>query len=362
MKKTPLILSGILIGMFSCAPENNAPLTYKDQTFTDYFKRTSGVVAMDGGYSIPLSDGRSLFTYSDSYIDNYNFTTHTVPCLFQVRNAVQTYTIADPSQQTTLLGSGSPASFFQVGADNNYWFWPQHGYQQNDTVYVFMQRLHGIGTAPFFEVIDSNYVAKIHFPDLTVSGYSLLPSKNGIVFGTSVFKEGGYYYVYGIKGNGFGNDLFVARYPENNIYASWEYYDGGSWSTNVNNATSIYDEFTYSFYCIKVNSKYLLITAEFSVGCNQGKTIYTQTSTSPYGPFTNRKEVWEVDDTLNGNYPFFYFGLAHPEFTNGNNELLITYCINGYGTCENTCISGQMDPNVYRPKAIRVPYSLMGVE
>ncbi len=362
MKKTNLIICSIIISMFSCAPENNPPQTYKDQTFTNHFKQTSGIVAMDGGYSIPLSDGRSLFTYSDSYVDNYNFTTNTVPCLFQVRNGMQTYNIADPSQQTTYLGSGTPASFFQVGTDNNYWFWPQHGYQQNDTIYVFLQRLHSIATAPFFEVIDSNYIAKIHFPDLTVSGYSLLPSKNGISFGTSVVKDGGYCYVYGIKGNGFGNDLFVARYPENNIYATWEYLDGFIWTTNPVNADVIHAEFCYSFYVTKVNGKYILITCEFSVGCNQGKTIYTQISDYPYGPFANRKEVWKVDDTLNGNYPFFYFGLAHPEFPNGNNELLITYCINGYGTCENTCIGGQMDPNVYRPKAIRVPYSVMGIE
>lgn len=360
MNRDQLIICSLFILLSSCAPE--PAQTYKDQTFTDYFKRTSGVIAMDGGYSIPLSDGRSLFTYSDSYVDNYNFTTNTVPCLFQVRNAVQTYNISDPSVQTTYLGSGSPASYFQIGTDNSYWMWPQHGYQNGDTVYVFMQRLHSLPADPYFEVLDdSSYVAKIHFPDLTVSGYSLLPDQNDIVFGTSVFKEGGYCYVYGIKGNGFGNDLYVARFPETNIYASWEYYNGSNWDNNVNNAASVYNEFSYSFYCLKVNSKYVLITCEFSVGCNQGKTIYTQISNSPVGPFTNRKEVWKVDDTKNGNYPFFYFGLPHPEFNNGNNELLITYCINGYGTCEPAC-SGQMDPNIYRPKAIRVPYNLMGVE
>jgi hypothetical protein len=359
MKRTHSLFILLILGFISCAPE--PPQTYKDQTFTDHFKQTSGIVAMDGGYSIPLTDGRSLFTYSDSYVDNYNFGTNTIPCFFQVRNAIQTYNISDPSVQTTLLGSGSPASFFQIGSDNSYWFWPQHGYQHNDTIYVFLQRLHSIATDPYFEQLDSSYVAKLHFPDLTVSGYSLLPNQNGISFGTSVFKEGGYCYVYGIKSSGFGNNLYVARFPESNIYSTWEYYNGINWTTNVNNANAIHNEFTYSFYCIKVNSKYLLITTEFSVGCNQGKTIYTQTASNPYGPFTNRKEVWKVDDVLNGNYPFFYFGLAHPEFNNGNNELLVTYCINGYGSCEPAC-TGQMDPNIYRPKAIRIPYGLMGVE
>ncbi len=97
--RNQFIFCGICILLFSCAPQDQSP-AYKDQTFTDYFKQTSGVVAMDGGYSIPLSDGRSLFTYSDSYIDNYNFTTQTVPCWFQVRNAGEADRKVHPESQT----------------------------------------------------------------------------------------------------------------------------------------------------------------------------------------------------------------------------------------------------------------------
>ena len=91
----------------------------------------------------------------------------------------------------------------------------------------------------------------------------------------------------------------------------------------------------------------------------QGKNILTATSVNPWGPFTGQHSVWQVDDTLKGHFPFFYMANAHPEFDNGNEELLITYCINGYGTCVETCNDNKMDPDVYRPKAIRVPYSLI---
>jgi hypothetical protein len=63
-----------------------------------------------------------------------------------------------------------------------------------------------------------------------------------------------------------------------------------------------------------------------------------------------------VDDSLNGHFPFFYLANPHPEFDNGRNELLITYSINGYESCFNSCINGRMDPNVYRPRAVRVPF------
>ena len=55
----------------------------------------------------------------------------------------------------------------------------------------------------------------------------------------------------------------------------------------------------------------------------------------------------------------FYMANAHPEYDNGKEELLITYCINGYGDCLKTCTDNRMDPDIYRPKAIRVPFKLI---
>lgn len=109
-----------------------------------------------------------------------------------------------------------------------------------------------------------------------------------------------------------------------------------------------------------MNDKYVLLTTEFSLGCDSGSEIYSYVSHTPYGPFENKKTVWRVDDTLEGHLPFFYSAIAHPEF-NENNELLITYCINKYGDCVETCINNRFNPDYYRPKAIRVPFSFIGI-
>lgn len=352
-----------LLFLFACQKNNpeTANATYKDSVFTENFRRTSGLVAGDGGYSIPLSDNRSLWGFGDSHINYYDAATQTVPCLFQVRNAIQVMGISDPTAQQTLTGSGSIPSYFSVGSNNNYWFWPGAGYQNGDTVYVLLSRIRSTGTGGSFgfEGVDSNYVAKIKFPQLTVSGYSLLPSKNGIVFNVSVVKDGDYNYVYGIKQNGFGNGLYVARFPSANIYAAWEFYNGSAWSANAGTAAPIANEFTSSFNICRIKNKYVLITTEFSVGCDQGKNIYSAVSDNPFGPFTNKKSIWVVDDLWQGHYPFFYLANAHPEYDNGTNELLITYSINGYDNCVNTCINNRKNPDHYRLKAIRVPYKVM---
>lgn len=339
-------------------------VTYKDSVFTEYFRRTTGWVAGDGGNSIPLNNGNSLWLWGDSHIGNYDAASNTVPCLFQVRNAGLLMGIENPGKQITYTGSSSPASWFHYGNNNNYWFWPGAGYQYQDTAYIFLTRIRATGSGGGFgfEGIDTPYIAKVKIPEMTVSGYSILSSKNGIVFNNGVIKDGNYNYVYGIKGNGFGNDVFLARFPISNIYASWEYYGHDGWSTNISSIQKIHSEFTSSFSFCKIKNKFVMITTEFSVGCDQGKHIYSYTADEPYGPFTNKQTIWTLDDTLQGHYPVFYLANTHPEYDNGKNELLITYCINGYGTCVETCVNNRKDPDSYRPKAIRVPYKAIDKE
>ena len=359
-----IIFFAIILFFVSCKKNHtDTPYglaTYKDLNFTNYFKRTTGWVAGDGGFSVALNNGNSLWLWGDSHIGFYDPTTKSVPCLFQVRNAGLLMGINNPQNQTTLTGTSNPASYFYFGTNTNYWFWPGAGYQNGDTAYVFLSRLKANGGGTFgFTEVDSNYVAKIKIPEMSIVGYSILPPKNGIVFNNAVVKNGVYNYIYGIKSNGFGNDLFVARFPIANLYAAWEYYGTAGWSTNLSSLQKIHSEFTSSFNVCKIKNKYILITTEFSVACDQGKNIYSYTSDEPYGPFVNKKTVWTLDDQFQGHYPFFYLANAHPEYDNGNNELLITYCINEYGSCVNTCIEGRKDPNFYRPKAIRVPYKLI---
>lgn len=363
-----ITISSILL--LSCKKESD-PIdvilsneTYKDTIFTEFFKRTSGVVAADAAVSIGLSNGKSLWLYGDSYIDNYDAVTKTVPCLFQVRNAGVLMGIKDPqSNPSTLLGTGSPKSYLAVGTNAAYWFWPGAGYQKGDTCYVFLSRILATGAAGGFgfEEVDSQYVARIKVSDMTKLTYTNLGNKKKISFTNGTVNADGFIYVYGIRDNGFGRDLLVARYPENNLYAEWEYHGTGIWTKDISAALKIHSEFTSSFHVVKVEGKYVLITTQLSVGCNQGKEIYSYISDNPYGPFSNKKTIWVVDDTRQGHFPVFYLAYAHPEYDNGKKELLITYCINGYGTCIASCNNNRLDPDVYRPRAIRVPYSLMGI-
>lgn len=331
-------------------------VAYKDTVFTEYFRRTTGWIAGDGAYSIPLSTGQSLWTFGDSYLDSYNPTTQMVPCLFQVRNACLLMGIDQPGVQHTLPGNGGSNTYFVHGSALGSFIWPGTGFQHGDTVCVFVTK--------YWETSeDTSFIAQLLLPDLTLHGYTQRPDRDGIEFSNAVVQGGdGFTYIYGTRNNGFGNDLFVGRYPEGNIYADWEYHGRNGWDGDISKIERVWDEFTSSFYVVKVEGKYILITTEFSVGCDQGYHIYAASSRHPQGPFLNQHVIWELDDTLEGHYPFFYLANAHPEYDNGKDELLITYSINTYEGCVVTCFNGRMYPDVYRPKAIRVPYELLTVE
>jgi len=369
MNKQILLFGIFLVYIVSCTKDNDTPtesssITYKDEAFTQIFRQKSGLIAADVAQSIPLGNNKSLWVFGDSYIDTYDIATQSVPCLFQVRNAATLVNNSNLSVESTLIGTGLPASYFKNNTDNSYWFWPNAGYQNGNFVYVFLGLIHATGTIGDFgfEVIDELFVAKINAIGLSEIEYINLGSKSNIIFNNAVIKDSDFVYIYGIRENGFGKDLFVARYPKDNLLADWEYRTTTNWSTDSNDAKKIHDEFTSSFHVTKINGKYILITTEFSVGCDQGSEIYSYTSDTPYGPFSNKKTIWTVDDTLDGHLPFFYQANAHPEYENGKDELLVTYCINGYGNCVNTCIDNRFNPDYYRPRAIRVPYEVMGID
>ncbi len=352
-----------------------SPKSYKDIAFTQaLFERTSGWIAGDGGASIALSDGRTLWTFGDSWIDNYDLATKTVFCLFQVRNASVVTDNNNPTQAQTLLGKGQVRSFFQYPTDNgfNFWLWGGLGYQNKDTVYVFLERFRatGAGGAFGFESI-KNCFAKVKMPSLSILSYHDLPSYTvegkPLVFTNGAIKNGdGYVYIYASVNLGLASNVYVARFPENNIHATWEYYAGNeSWTKDISKAKMIGNSIAANTQVIKIKDKYVLTTMTPDFGCSKvGAKVYAIVADKPYGFFDYSKkiEIWQVDDLLNGFTPFCYLPFLHPQLTNSKNEILLTYCLNGYPNCVNTCVNNRTSPLHSAPRAVRVPLELLGIK
>lgn len=338
---------------------------YKDTAVIRFFKRERGWIASDGGFSIPLNNGKVLWLFGDSHINDFDTATGTVPCLFQVRNAAMLQPENDWQWKhtNTLIGNGPGfKSFFKNKPDDNYWFWPGAGFQLKDTIYVFLSNLKKTGNGIWdWGRGGPDMWGKITVRDMKIVAYTPLQDFDSISFGQGFVKDekAGYIYAFGSKLRLITGAVYVARFPINDPNKAWQFWDGKGWVPDAKNAAEIAEGASNSLHVSKVNGKYVLLSSEFSVGCDQGKKIYAAVSDQPTGPFSKRKIIYSIDDTLQGHYPFFYAVIAHPEYINENKELLITYSINGYGDCVNTCIRGRMDPGHYRPRGIRVPLDLL---
>ena len=328
-----------------------AQQTHPDSTITSFFKREKGLIAADGGYTIPLPNGKVLWLFGDSYIDDYDPATKSVPCLFGANNSVliQPKGDWDWRHTITLPGSAGTASFFK--AEPNNFIWPMTGFEHADTVYIICLNLHKNGPGQYDMKNEGDSWAKIPLSTMKVEKYTRLPDTlDGIGFGQGFTKEDGYEYAYGLK----QNKTYVARFRVNEPDAPWKFWNGRTWVAGSGNAAAIADVPGFSMYMCKVKNKYVLLTTEFSLQCDGGKDIYSAVSDSPTGPFTQRKVIYTIPNDKQGHRPFFYGPLAHPEYINAKDELLIDYSINGYAPCIPTCVDGKYDPNNYRPRAIWV--------
>jgi hypothetical protein len=334
----------------------------KDIAFTEFFRRSSGWTAGDGALSLPLSDGRVLWLFGDSHVDDLDPATGTMPCLFQTRNAALLTRTNDLHDVRTLIGIGPGfRSWFKNSTNEGQWFWPGHGFQEREKIYVYLSALRKKTVeGPFaFESAGNDYWAKIEFPKMQPVSYLPLPSFNGISFGQGFVKDRPYMYAFGQKRHGLGSDVYVARFKSARPDAEWSFWDGSNWNARVGNASVIAQGRSSSVHICKVKARFLLTTTAFSVGCDQGKEVFMATSPRPTGPFTPLEKVYTIDDSYLGHHPFFYFATAHPEFINSQNELLVTYSINNYEPCVPACNNGRAIPDHYRPKALRVPLGLI---
>ncbi|MEO6151162.1 MAG: DUF5005 domain-containing protein [Mucilaginibacter sp.] len=357
----PLVVLLVITNAFS---QSKTTGVYKDSVVTNFFKRGNGITAADGGFSTYLPDGRSLWTFGDSFIDNLDPKTGMVPCLFQVNNAALVQPANDWNWEhtPTLVGEDTPAmpgrSLFK-SPNKGEFYWPVSATLIKDTIYIFCSGIKLTTTG--FDYSGRNALTKMKYPEMKVVGYKALQEFYGVHYGVGFVqdKKAGYTYVYGIKTVPKNNDLHLARFKTNNPNEPWQCWTGSAWTADMSRSVSIKKNVGATPNLIKVRNRIVLVSTEYSFGCDMGKEIYSSTSAKVTGPFSDLKTIYTIDDTLNGHYPFFYVPVAHPQFINNKDEILVTYCINGYGTCAEGCKDGKMDPNRYRLRGIRVPLKLV---
>lgn len=350
--------------------------SYRDGDVTTFFARTTGSVAFDQGTSIPLSDGRVLWVtqdawYQGSLAPNGNlygnhFISYTNSIIIQ--SSVDNWDPKSPmmTRQGAAHNIGNIAPIPE-GSNRN-WIGP--GVELGNYVYIHGGEGNGLtatNQAIYKMKINSgtewNEVERLAIPNMT--------GQLDIGYAAGMVKANdGYVYAFGdrVAPSSFGHETFlhVARFPQNDPKA-WTFWDGTTWASTPSATTgAIINNGNGTNNVAYLNGKYIHLTMDQGFYCGiPSINMYISTSTSPTGPFNNKKLVYSFTEFYKGYNARVYTPIIHAASENGKRELLLSYSIN-FGACDENGdnikeVDGNYDPYFYRVKGVRVPYDMIGL-
>jgi hypothetical protein len=329
-------------------------------------------VAWDQGSSIPLTwsgnNGKVLWVTQDAWDGVKLQANNMFRCtdFFDYNNSIiiqqdkNNWTPDDPNMTiNSPMGRPKQICSNQPGTK---WSWPGNGVEIGNKVYMHCGEGVDLSITNQSIYVLTQSTGTLWSVERTtpagVTGQTDINYASGMVKASD-----GYVYVFGTHGTGFGysNDVHVARFPVSNPM-SWTFWNGSAWTATPTTGTGARITDAKATVAITyVNGKYVMITMDQGFNCDNTRNIYTATSTSPTGPFTGQVQVYKINDYFRGQYTRYYTPNVHPEFDNGHNELLITYSVNQSACDVSDCIDNYIDPNYYRIRGVRVPYSKIGL-
>ncbi|ANI89638.1 hypothetical protein A9P82_10275 [Arachidicoccus ginsenosidimutans] len=322
---------------------------YEDLQYDAYLTRYSGWNGGDGNYSHVINDTTTLWTFQDSFIGTIDNTRNRDPALNKfVRNAA------------ALQYNKSLQSFVQLnqGTLNNSKTWLMYdNLESNDTKELYWAGDGHVVNGKFQLLLGhlvynnsggldhpGTDLAVFSIPDMALEQVIKNKVNGDISYDAGIFDDDdGYTYIYGNTQNFLAYDLHIARAPDHDLTANWQFLTANGWADNPDNYTVLEDAQTLP-NIIKKNNKYYMI----SQGAVYGHQIYLWESNSPTGPFTNRRTIYYIPDF---SWGVTYNTTLHQSLST-QGELVIAYNTNPNDFAANFNAPGSAD--LYRPHFVRL--------
>lgn len=347
--KIQLFFIGLLLGLTGQVFAQAFP----DSAFNSLIRKVNGGwIAGDATFSIALPGQKTLWLFGDSFIGTVKPDSSIASGAKMIRNCA----VLQDGDSMKALFSGtfqSPVSFVASANDNSDWYWPEHGFIENDTLKIFFSEfVLASGPAGFNFKYKAAIIARFTYPDITLVDLVKLPyyDLNRVCYGNTVLVENGYTYIFGRQEADTVYHIpfpHLARVPVGNILAPWEFYNGNSWSTKPDDTKRInVAAVSQQYGVLKQNNKYVMISQEIWLSTK----IYSYTANHIEGPWNNKVLLYNTP-ILYAN-TFTYNAFPHPQFSD-DNKLLISYNTNG------NFADIFKNVEVYRPRFIRVPFTMI---
>jgi alpha-tubulin suppressor-like RCC1 family protein len=342
-----------------------------DPSFTGYFSpTTSGVnkwIAGELATSLSLPNGKTMWLFGRSHIDDIDVN-NSIPCAQQeVDNCLLLQDGTVLSNPTTYLDTTvgqSNRSFFKLSPTDSTVLKPGHGYVRADTAFIFLSRWDSN------QVFLGNYSARIGITTTDILDITRCIPNTFIDFGKAVLTDSNFVYLYGSKEDSLSiRRPFLARRNFANTVAAWQYYAAPGWTTDTALARPISPyEVAESFSVLRIQGRYFMITQNKAPNpstCGIQRNILVYHSDSLTGVFDDPALLYTTDNIFQ-NLPILTFNAyAHPAPAQCD-SMLLSYDVQDPGDtlgttrCPSQCWStSRQNADTWRPKFIRVPYSLI---
>jgi hypothetical protein len=307
----------------------------------------------DSAISIPLPDGRILWTGGDTFLGKVNKDHSRSPQSF-IHNC---YVIQGKNGKlgetlyTHNLGSGDKGYILSEDQDNASWFWLGDGFVEGGKLRQMMIRVTGQGF-----VVHATEIATLSLPSLRVEKVEpspglYAPAKGGgaIFYGQAVVQEKDWTYIYGTEGfppdNVFTKYLHVARARTGHVMeGGWEYWTGTDWSSVSALSERIAEGVGDEMSVVKTKHGYRAIAMKASLSAQ----VLMFTAKHPQGPWSKGQLIYTAPEY--GGATITYNAKEHPEH-HGKNWISVSYNVNAATGNTNGLYS---DVRNYRPRFIRV--------
>jgi len=361
------------------------------------FHRTEGWTGADAMYSVDLRNGKVLWLFADTWIGPIKDGRHAEGSRL-VNNTAALHAIlpdgSPPSPDAVMFKWGKAdadghATAWIQPVDKETWYWVADGIVTDDAagkprLQIFlwkMRRAKGDGVFGFalaggaIAVVDnphddwSKWEIKQHdlphtVPDPPDDEKPAVgaPAHRSVNWGSELLRvsdEGrDWITIYGYRSGKLGNELLIARAPEDRLidFDEWQFRSKDQWSKSLVDATEqashVPTEFSITPVEIHGRQNWLMVQSETMFGPH----VMVRASHSPLGPWSKPIKIFEVPDLKRNKKYFSYAAKGHPELSRPG-ELLITYVVNSFDF-------GAMihDPEIYRPRFIRLPLDHLTVE
>jgi len=323
--------------------------------WTARFRATDGWVGADGAYSVPVSEKKALWLFSDTFVGSIREGKRKNVAM--VNNTVGIQNGHEVSFAVRMSAAGKPAAMIVPPKGTPGWFWLQAGVHAEGKLHLFLPRIEstGGGGAFGFKHVDQ-WLGTVANPDDPPSEWKTTFAKipHPRMWGAAVLKDAEHVWIYGYDetpGKPFANRrLLTARVPLAKVadFTAWRFLANGEGVAGSNaaskQAANLATEFSVSH--VPGLNRYVLTYTEHGLG----DRILGRFADSPAGPWSDPITLYKCPDMKGKKSLFCYAAKAHPHLGR-DRELILTYCVNAFdlGPVIN-------DATLYWPNFVRVKF------